>query len=222
MKFLCAFARFGLLAFAVLASAPLARAETYLEDFEDDVLGNMVGNFAASVFMHNIVGPNSSIVDDTFPLPIPPSLHHQFFMGAVTTDDVTFDLPAGKTVDYASVWMTGTGGGAAGVTFNGTLGSASFNTTSQDLYVFFDTTGANLGDIVSVTLNFPAPPDPPGPGLEALYDDLFINVVPEPSGAMLAAGALAGLFTLTRAVAPGATVRRRRRSCPLFARAPAR
>ncbi len=174
------------LGFAFWPSRLLLAPDSYLEDFEDDILGNTVGGFANAVFAHTIVGPNSFITDDSFSAAIPPSLHHQFFMGAATADDVTFLLPAGQTVDYASLWMTGTGGGAAGVTFGGTNGNATFNTVSQDLYQFFDTTGAGIGSITSITLNLPLLPDPPGPGPEALYDDLYIHVVPEPSTVVLA------------------------------------
>jgi PEP-CTERM motif len=199
MQSICGPARIGLCVLTLLSFTSFVRAESYLEDFEDDNLGNLVGGFASAVFAHNIVGLNSSIVDDTYSTAVPPSLHHQLFMGAATTDEVTFLLAAGKKVDYASVWMTGTGGGGAGVTFTGTTGSAFFNTISPDIYEFYDTTGANIGDIVSVTLNLPPIlPNPPGPGLEALYDDLYIHVVPEPSSWILAGGALLGLAALAR------------------------
>jgi MYXO-CTERM domain-containing protein len=181
----------------------------YVEDFEDDNLGNTAGDFATAVFKHNIVGANSFITDDTPPLPIPPSIHHQFFMGAATSDDITFTLPAGQYVIDASVAMTGTGGGAAAVTFMGDQGSHSFTTTFQDLYQSFATTGLNLGKITQITLNLPLLPDPPGPGPEALYDDIMIHVVPEPSSLILAAGALLGLVGIARL---------RRRSEPLWRR----
>jgi hypothetical protein len=205
MKSICGPARIALCLLALLSITPLVHAvDIYVEDFEDDNLGNTVGAFATAVFVHNVVGPNSFITDDNFSIAVPPSLHHQFFMGAgtggigATTDDITFVLPAGQYVTYASVEMTGTGGGAAGVTFMGDLGSASFNTTAQDLYQFFDTTSLNLGKITQITLNFPLLPDPPGPGPEALYDDITIHVVPEPSSWILAAGALLGLAGLSR------------------------
>lgn len=189
-------ARVGLSVFlcaVVLHCAPVVGAQTYVEDFEDDILGNTVAGYATTVFTHNFAGTNFFLTDDSFSPAIPPSLHHQLFMGADTTDLITFTLPAGSVVDYASLWMTGTGGGRASVEFvDANLLTLRFETLSQDVYQFFDTTGSGLGDIIAIVLNVPPPP-PFSPGMEALYDDITIHVIPEPSTGVLSIVALAGL-----------------------------
>jgi MYXO-CTERM domain-containing protein len=183
---------------AVTLCTPAAAATTYVEDFEDDVLGNMVAGYDTAVFSHLFAGTNFALTDDTFSPAVPPSLHHQLFMGADTTDAVTFTLPAGSVVTYAGVWMTGTGGGRASVEFiDSNLQVLRFESLLQDSYQLFDTTGSLLGNIVGIRLNSPPPP-PFSPGMEALYDDLTITVIPEPSTGALAALALVGLAAFAR------------------------
>lgn len=168
--------------FCMFAMLALWRSEcradfTLVEDFQDDSNPSLPG-FGSSVFVHNFVGSNYLLKDPT-PV-IPPSPAHALFMGAATTDSVTFTLLAGQSVDSASVWMTGTGGGAAGVTFFGTNKSLDFSTTVQDSFQQFSVTPAdNLGEITGILLGAPLPPL--GPGQEAYYDDITIHVVPEPS-----------------------------------------
>ena len=154
----------------------------FVENFQDDVDPTFPG-FDSSIFLHNIVGPNSFI--DVPQNVVPPSPDHAFFMGASTTDMITFNLMAGQSVDSASIWMTGTGGGAAGVTFLGTNGSLGFTTVIQDNFQQFSVGPAdNLGEITGILLGLPLPPDPPGPGQEAYYDDITIHVIPEPSAVL--------------------------------------
>ncbi len=159
-------------------SASLVANVIYLEDFEDD---NVPGapNFASSVFVHNVAGPNSFFTVPFFPTPSPP---HAFFMGVQTTDLVTFNLNPGQTVESAEVWITATGGGVAGVTFLGSNGMmATFQTAIQDNFQLFSVDPSHgLGDIIGVLLG-DVPPSPPAPGQEAMYDNLRITVVPEPS-----------------------------------------
>jgi hypothetical protein len=163
-------------------------AQSYVEDFEDDILGPTVPGFASSIFNHNLAGPNWLFLDDSNPLPIFPSPHWSMLVGAATSDLITFTLPPGKYIDYAAVWMTGTGGGYAGVTFYGQNGfTAQFGTMTQDLFQLFDTTGSGIDKVIAIQLALPATP---GFGPEGLYDNVIIQVVPEPASWALA-GALA-------------------------------
>lgn len=157
----------------------LAANIIYVEDFEDDNIPG-AANFASSIFLHGVVGPNWFFNVPFFGAPSPP---HALFLGAQTNDFVTFNLNPGQTVQSAEISMTGTGGGWAGVTFVGTLGVLNFSTMlPQDTFQLFSVGPADgLGDIVSVVLG----DVPPGTGPEALYDDLRITVVPEPSSFLL-------------------------------------
>lgn len=181
--------QFWKISFLLLLSFFLAsgtRANIVLvEDFEDDINPGAAG-FDTMFFDHNIVGQNWALVAPAIPLPSPP---HALFLGADTTDWVTFTLGPGLWVQSAEVWMTGTGGGEAGVTFLGSIGSISFSTNAQDNLQLFSVGPAdNLGEIIGVILG----DLPPLVGQEAFYDNLAITVVPEPSALALLGSILIG------------------------------
>jgi len=181
---------------AHLLAASLPAAIIHTEDFEDDNVPGAPG-FASTVFVHNIAGPNALITAPFFPTPSPP---HALFLGAVTTDFVTFVLAPGEEVESASLWMTGTGGGWAGVSFVGSMGSVDFTTFSQDNFQFFSVDPSNgIGDVVSIVLGV----GPPISGQEALYDNISIRVVPEPGSALMVMVGLPGFAFSRRRGRPG-------------------
>lgn len=191
-RYLVAAGRFVAVTIMVFAmSAKASAALVYTEDFEDDNIPGAPG-FASSIFVHGIAGPNAFITTPFFPTPSPV---HALFMGAQTTDNVTFTLAPGDKIESASLWMTGTGGGWAGVSFIGSLGVANFSTITQDSFQLFSVDpSSGIGDVVSIVLGV----GPPSPGQEAFYDDISIRVVPEPSTAILAAIGFTGLVLRRR------------------------
>lgn len=96
-------------------------------------------------------------------------------------------------MDDGDRWWKGIGG----VFLDSNLQVLRFETLLQDSYQKFDTTGSILSDIIAIRLNSP-PPMPFSPGMEALYDDLEIHVIPEPSTFLLAIVAFAGLSWCAR------------------------
>ncbi len=180
----------------LLLSTNANAAYIYTEDFEDDNIAGAPG-FASSVFIHTVAGINSQF-NQPAPIALPPSPPDVLFLGAATTDMVTFALNPGEAVESAEVWMTGTGGGWAGVTFVGSLGSRSFITNlPQDSFQLFSVSpGDGIGQIQSVILGDNIPPLS---GQEAYYDDLRISVVPEPSVGLLLATIVVGIVATRRA-----------------------
>jgi len=79
------------LASVILCAQP-AVTQVFIEDFENDVLGNSAGGFDTQVFTHNFFGTTSMIVDDGFAATMPHSPHHHLYMGANTADLITFHL----------------------------------------------------------------------------------------------------------------------------------
>lgn len=170
----------------IIFMSPLKAAIVYTEDFEDDNIPGAPG-FASSVFSHLLSGPNAFL---TVPHIVPPSPRHVLFLGAVSADSVGFTLNPGERVEAASLWMTGTGGGWSGVTFNGTLGSLNFTSFLQDSFQLVSVDpSSGIGDVVSIVLGV----GPPLQGQEAYYDDISIRVVPEASSGLLALVGLVGL-----------------------------
>ena len=189
----------GLTFTLILGLAASGGAALIIEDFEDDNIPGAPG-FASSVFNHNILGPNSFL---TAPFFLPPSPAHALFLGALTTDHITFSLNPGEWVSSAGVWLTGTGGGGAGVTFLGTNGNLSFATATQDQFVYVAVSPLdNLGPIIGILLGDPIPP---GFGPEGMYDNVTIDVVPEPTSAGLVTVALVAAGLRRRRAASGAT-----------------
>ncbi|MBX3423105.1 MAG: hypothetical protein KF752_16230 [Pirellulaceae bacterium] len=175
-------------ALSLLLVANAGANVVYTEDFEHDLIPGAPG-FASAIFQHNVAGLNSFFATPFFPTPSAP---HALFLGALTTDSIIFTLAPGEKVQTAEVWITGTGGGWAGVTFMGTLGSVNHSTITQDLFQLFSAGPAdNIGDIIGVMLG----DVPIGSGQEAMYDNLRIRVIPEPSSL---AFALVGLSLVSR------------------------
>jgi hypothetical protein len=149
----------------VLAS-PL-RGAILVEDFEDGGAGGF-----DPAFKHQL-------------LPVPPNTEAYWELdGAVlwlypAIDEVTFNLAPGQHVEWASVTLVDhdPGGSITGVEFVGTAGSVTFPAVQVGVEETYDTTGLNLGEIQMIRLA----------SYEGWFDDLTIDVVPEPATAMLLA-----------------------------------
>lgn len=91
---------------------------------------------------------------------------------APAEDDVTFNLAPGEYVDWAGVTLLDyCGTGCTQFEVVGTEGSMTFQNTTVGEQETYDTTGLDLGEIVTVHLR----------SYEGLFNDLMINVVPEPA-----------------------------------------
>jgi len=151
-----------------MLSSP-APAVVYVENFEDDSNPTEPG-FASSIFNHNILPVDGwGLLDDVGP-PFP-SGYALYLWPAI--DEITFDLGPGEYVDYAAIDFQDWGGAT---TFDviGTLDSFSVQTSSS-AWQTVDTTGQNLGQITMVRLS----------SYEGGFDNLTINVVPEPATILL-------------------------------------
>ncbi len=174
----------------VMTIANPAMAVLQVDDFE---VGE-VGGFDNPVFVHNI-GPDElyqyAPVFNGFYVGSPISPNHALFLSP-GTDYITFNLNAGEFVDYASVWALRVVPYDEGVTMLHAIGVDSTGRpleytvaapapTGSAEWVFLDTTGAGFAEITEVRLT----------GLsKSHFDDLAINVVPEPATlGMLALGA---------------------------------
>ncbi|GAG80673.1 unnamed protein product [marine sediment metagenome] len=152
----------------LMLSSP-APAVVYVENFEDDSNPTEPG-FASSIFNHNILPVDGwGLLDDVGP-PFP-SGYALYLWPAI--DEITFDLGPGEYVDYAAIDFQDWGGAT---TFDviGTLDSFSVQTSSS-AWQTVDTTGQNLGQITMVRLS----------SYEGGFDNLTINVVPEPATILL-------------------------------------
>ena len=85
------------------------------------------------------------------------------------TDTVTLDLNPGEYADYAGVWMT-SNNAPAEFEVIGTL-DTYYASIPDGAWTWFDTASVDLGQIIQIRLL----------GYESSFDDLTINVVPEPS-----------------------------------------
>ncbi len=151
-------------------------AVQHVEDFEYPKPAS--NTFTNGVFQHNIVphagmqpGSEHWDISDAGP---PPSGNALDLWPAV--DEVTFNLAAGEYVDYAAVDAIDWGGNT---TFEviGTLGTYSvpFTYNGMNHWTTVDTTGQNLGEITMIKLS----------SYEGAFDNLTINVVPEPTTLLL-------------------------------------
>lgn len=155
-----------------------ACAEVWVEDFE--------GGFD-SRFNHEITGSHFfrtfAFVSPTNSLGLEPG-----------TDLITFDLARDEFISYASVsFMNNCGGPCTTVEFVGTLGTQSFGSViGHPGWQFIDTTGLDLGLITEIRLS----------ASQSIFDDVSVNVVPEPGSAFLV---LSGAWILLRKKLPSRT-----------------
>lgn len=155
-----------------------AKATLITEDFQVD--GNPGVPGFDPLFDHNVdrdefgrnEGVNSSFTTSRFVSP-----GHSLFIGS-GTDYITFNLDPGEYVDYAEVWLTSfQSNPPAYFHAIGTQGELIIEVqgTFSSPLERVDTAAANLGEIVEIRLT----------GFEGYFDNLGINVVPEPGTVFL-------------------------------------
>jgi len=155
----------------LILSSP-ALSVLYVEDFEDDSNPSLPG-FASEIFQHNIV-PIPGVgyaVWEISDIVSPPSGNALNLWPAL--DEITFDLGPGEYVDYASIDFADWGGGT---TFRviGTLGTYSAFAPMQG-WGSANTDEPIFGQITMIKLS----------SFEGGFDNLTINVVPEPATLLL-------------------------------------
>lgn len=159
----------------LILTAP-AMAVPHVEDFEYETPGS--NSFTNGVFQHNILPPTGGqpgsewwVIDDDFVNPPPISGNALFLAPAI--DEIIFDLGLGEYVNYAAIDFVDWGGGT---TFEviGTLDTYSVSITPGG-WDSADTSGQNLGEITMIKLI----------SYEGAFDNLTINIVPEPATLLL-------------------------------------
>ena len=151
-------------------------AVQHVEDFEYATPGS--NSFTNGIFNHNILPPiwgqsgdEHWEISDFGPYPSGTALEL-----CPAIDEITFNLGPGEYVDYAAVDCADY---ASNTTFEviGTLGTYSVLIESDfwNDWDFVDTTGQTLGEITMIKLISD----------EAAFDNLTINVVPEPTTLLL-------------------------------------
>lgn len=160
---------------AFMLSSP-APAGVYLEDFEDDSNPGQPG-FASSIFNHNLV-PVSGYTEPYWEISdwaSPPGGNALNLWPAI--DEITFSLNPGEYVDYASIEFANLGVPAIfeAIGTVGTYSAEAHPSSGYATWEFADTTGANIGKITTINLT----------SHEGQFDNLTINVVPEPSTLLL-------------------------------------
>ena len=156
----------------LILTAP-AIAVQYTEDFDYATTSN---SFTDGIFQHNIV-PVSGYPDaywDISDYELPPSSKALQLWPAI--DEITFNLAPGEYVDYVAIDSVDQDGDT---TFEviGTLDTYSVPIISigWNSWVSVNTTGQNLGEITMIRLS----------SYEGAFDNLTINVVPEPATLLL-------------------------------------
>jgi hypothetical protein len=146
--------------FAVTCVEGRTLAGLWTEDFE----GGLDSRFHHQIAGYSVFGTWAS-VSPTHSLGLEPG-----------TDYITFDLEESQFISYASVWFMYNGGPGTSVEFVGTLGSQSFRPlVGYPEWEFVDTTGLDLGHITEIRLS----------ASQSIFDDISVNVVPEPTTALL-------------------------------------
>ena len=161
----------------LMLSSPVLSVQ-FVEDFEYETPGS--NSFTNGVFQHNILpppgGPPGSewwVIDDGFVNPTPISGNALALAPAI--DEIIFDLGLGEYVDYAAVDSVDWGGGTT-FEVTGTLDTYTAEILwNGGIWESADTSGANVGEITMIRLM----------SYEGLFDNLTINVVPEPSTLLL-------------------------------------
>lgn len=165
-----------------LALSSQVLATQYVEDFEDDYSPSLAG-FASQIFQHTILPPAGGQPGDENWFFGDNGGHRPYiFILEPGIDEVTFSLAPGEYVDYASVKLVNHGMGETVFEAIGTLGTHTI-TVSDDyapgepfsVWPFVDTSSANIGQITKIRLisDYGA------------FDNLTINVVPEPATFLL-------------------------------------
>ena len=166
---------FFVLIISLVLSSP-AGAALYVEDFEYETPAQ--NDFANGVFQHSILPPAGGqpgsewwLITNDFVNPPPISGNALFLAPAI--DEITFDLGVGEYVNYAAIDFVDWGGNT---TFEviGTLDTYSVSILPGN-WTSADTSGQNLGQITMVKLS----------SYEGAFDNLTINVVPEPATFLL-------------------------------------
>ena len=152
-------------------------AALHVDDFEYPTPGS--NNFITNgIFNHNILpytgdplGSEHWEIGDFGPPPTGDALDLW-----PALDEITFNLGPGEYVDYAAIDATDWAGGN---TFFEVIGTDTYSvpiiSASWNDWVFVDTTGQNLGHITMIKLS----------SREGGFDNLTINVVPEPGTVLL-------------------------------------
>ena len=148
----------------ILSVSVWAVGETITEDFEG--LDTSSTEFSHGIFNHSI---NSSSSWD-FYIHAEANQHLALFDGG--SDKITFSLNPGQYVEYAQIDYIDWDGDSY-VEFQGTAGTYKvFGTGGDwDTWDSISTSGRNLGQITSITLF----------SNEGSFDNLSVNVVPEPT-----------------------------------------
>ncbi len=173
----------------VLALSCPVLGTLYVEDFEDDSNPSLPG-FSSQIFQHTILPPLGGLPGDENWFFGDNDGRHPYYLALNPgIDEVTFSLGADEYVDYASVKLINWSIGETVFEAIGTLGT--YSVTISDFYdpseslsswPFTDTSGANIGKIEKIRLISD----------HGAFDNLTINVVPEPTTFLLFA--LGGLM----------------------------
>jgi hypothetical protein len=116
---------------------------------------------------------------------LPPDPGNYSLFLAPASDRIRFDTAPGQFVDFATITLTDYCGlGCTSVTFTGAAGAKEFKNSIVGAAQSFSTAGLNLGQIREIVLA----------SAEGTFDNLQVNVVPEPSTVLLALPPAAAIF----------------------------
>lgn len=188
----------GLIALALAAVMCPATSFAYREVEDFEALPD--GGFNNPVFQHDIQPgdfqlPGRDLWEFVDTMSISPT--HSLFMSPAT-DFITFVVPAGEVVDYAEVYLASVVSQSdltrATVEFIGLDGGGSPLTISDQStldgeWTFASTAGAGFSEITEIRLTS---------NKEGTFDDVAINITPEPATLCLCAFGLTGLLLRRR------------------------